>query len=74
MTGYTEEELAQMRLDLTALRSAAAKGITKLRNSVGEEITYRSLEEMYRQIARMERILAPQSTVRQHYPTFRKGT
>lgn len=74
MTGYTEDELAQMRLDLTALRSAAAKGITKLRNSVGEEITYRSLEEMYRQIARMERILAPQATVRQHYPTFRKGT
>tara|TARA_R110002049_G_scaffold290396_1_gene473736 strand:+ start:12726 stop:12950 length:225 start_codon:yes stop_codon:yes gene_type:complete len=74
LTGYSEEELAQMRLDLTALRSAASKGITKLRNSVGEEITYRSLEEMYQQIARMERKLAPQATVRQHYPTFRKGT
>ena len=63
-----------MRLELNELRSAAAKGITKLRNSVGEEITYRSLAEMRSQIAHMERILAPQATVRQHYPTFRKGT
>lgn len=67
MTAYTHEQLA-------ALKDAAAKGITKLRNSVGEEITYRSLEEMHRQIAVMERALTPQATVRQHYPTFNKGT
>jgi len=67
LTTYTQQQLE-------ALREAAAKGVTKLRNSVGEEITYRSLEEMQRQIAVMERALAPAATVRQHYPTFSKGT
>lgn len=67
MSGYTQEQLA-------ALKAAAAKGVTKLRAANGEEVTYRSLEEMHRQIAIMERALAPQATVRQHYPTFSKGT
>jgi hypothetical protein len=67
LTDYTHEQLA-------SLRTAAAKGVTKIRNAIGEEISYRSLDEMHRQIAVMERALAPQATVRQHYPTFSKGT
>jgi hypothetical protein len=67
LTQYTQTQLDD-------LRAAAAKGVTKLRNSVGEEITYRSLEEMHTQIAVMERALAAKPRARQHFPTFSKGT
>ena len=67
MSGYTQEQL-------DALKAAAAKGVTKLRMANGEEVTFRTFEEMQRQISVMERALAPGATVRQHYPTYSKGT
>lgn len=60
--------------DLDALRGAIAKGVTKLRNAQGEEVTYRSMDEMMRLRAEMERQLAPKASVRQHYPTYSRGT
>jgi hypothetical protein len=64
VSGYTQEQLA-------GLRDAAAKGVTSLEYN-GEKVTYRSLDEMLRLIAVIERSLAS-ATPRTHFPTFRKG-
>lgn len=66
MTTYTQAQL-------TALRDAAAKGVTKLRAANGEEVVYRSLDEMWAQIAVMEAALSPKAPVLKHYPSYDKG-
>lgn len=64
MSTWTYEQLA-------ALKAAAAKGVTRLR--IGdEEVQYRSLDEMLRMIAMIERTLAGDLPAR-HYPVFRRG-
>lgn len=67
MSSYTQA-------DLTALKSMAAKGASKLRLANGEEITLRSQQEVLDMIQIMEREIAPQATVRKHFPTYSKGT
>lgn len=65
MSAYTQEQLA-------ALNAAIARGATQLK--LGEEmITFRSLDEMMRIKAVMERDLG-QFTSRRHYPAFSRGT
>ncbi|TYB83962.1 phage head-tail joining protein [Oceaniovalibus sp. ACAM 378] len=66
MSGYTQQQLDD-------LRSMTAKGITK-GSMGGESVEFRSLADMFRLIAVIERSLAPTATVRQHFPTFRRGT
>jgi hypothetical protein len=65
MSAYTQEQL-------TALRAAIAKGVTRLRMN-GEEVQYRSLDEMMRLAAVMDRSLNGVQT-QQHYPAFTRGT
>lgn len=66
MSGYTQEQLDD-------LRAMTAKGITT-GTMAGESVTFRSLSDMFRLIAVIERALAPDATVRQHYPTYSRGT
>ncbi|MDP0929015.1 hypothetical protein Q0601_17660 [Paracoccus onubensis] len=49
-----------------------AKGVTNLEVN-GEKVAYRSLDEMMRIKAMMERDLGLVSVSRQQYPAFRKG-
>lgn len=49
-----------------------AKGVTSLEVN-GEKVTYRSLDEMMRLKAVMERDLGLVAVSRRHYPAFRKG-
>ncbi|SEI10038.1 phage head-tail joining protein [Paracoccus alkenifer] len=49
-----------------------AKGVTSLEVN-GEKVTYRSLNEMMRIKAMMERDLGLVAVPRQQYPAFRKG-
>lgn len=50
-----------------------AKGVTSVKLGNGEEISFRSLDEMLRIKALMERSFTPSVPTGQHYPTFRKG-
>jgi hypothetical protein len=50
-----------------------AKGVTSAKLGNGEEVSFRSLDEMLRIKALMERSFAPAVPSGQHYPTFRKG-
>jgi hypothetical protein len=65
MTDYTPQQLAD-------LNAAIARGAMQLK--MGEEmVTFRSLDEMMRIKAIMERDLG-MFTSRRHYPAFSRGT
>ena len=56
--------------DITRLRSAIAKGASKVRMG-DEEVTFRSLAEMRSLLAEMEASVAGSASAsRQHYPQF----
>ena len=50
-----------------------AKGVTSVKLGNGEEISFRSLDEMLRIKKMMEQSFTPSVPTGQHYPTFRKG-
>lgn len=64
--------MAYTQVQLDALKAAAATGALQVRNSNHEMVTYRSVEEMVRLIAIMERALGGgRSAVLQ--PSYNKG-
>lgn len=50
-----------------------AKGVTSVKLGNGEELSFRSLDEMLRIKALMERSLGAAPHSGQHYPTYQKG-
>lgn len=67
MSGYTQAQL-------DTLRAMTARGIKKGKMPNGEEIEFRSLEEMFRLIAEIERSLGQSAIPAVHYPEFCRGT
>lgn len=59
--------------DYQTLCGMIAKGVTSLKLGNGEEVSFRSLDEMLRTKALMERSLGMRSGSGQHYPSYRKG-
>lgn len=65
----------QIQAAITSLRLAVAKGVTSLEVN-GEKVTYRSLDEILRTIAMLERQLRlglGGDLPSQNYPAFRRG-
>lgn len=67
MSGYTQAQL-------DALRSMIAKGIKKGKLANGEELEFRSLDEMFLLEAKIEKALGQGGTSAVHYPEFSRGT
>ena len=62
---YTVEQV-------TALREAVARGVTRVRMN-GEEVQYSSLAEMRKQLAIMERAVEGQDRVTHFQPGYCRG-
>lgn len=60
--------MSYTQTDIDALRSAIAKGVSKVRMGE-EEVTFRTLSDMRSTLAEMELSVSGGAS-RQHYPTF----
>ena len=62
---YTAQHLAELKANI-------ARGVTSLELN-GEKVTFRSLDEMQRTVAMIERELAPMPVSGLMLPTFSRG-